>query len=258
MKLDQIAIQLYTLRDFLKTPDDFAQSCRKIAEIGYRAVQVSAVDYQAVPPGEIARICAEYGLTICATHEKGRLILDEPNQVIDRLGELGASLTAYPSPEESYFTTEAAFGEFLSKLNAAGERLLAAGFTLAYHNHHIEFRKLQEKVLLERIFEETSSRFLQGEPDTYWIQYGGGDPIAWCHRLAGRLPIIHLKDYRVNDKNEVTLCEVGNGNLNMPGIIAAAEQAGCQWFCVEQDTCPGDPFESIRFSFEYLSRLVSA
>ncbi|HTL52255.1 MAG TPA: hypothetical protein VL860_06765, partial [Planctomycetota bacterium] len=39
----KIAVQTYTLRDFLKTAEDFAASMEKIAKIGYPAVQLSAV-----------------------------------------------------------------------------------------------------------------------------------------------------------------------------------------------------------------------
>ncbi len=34
--------------------------------------------------------------------------------------------------------------------------------------------------------------------------------------------------------------------------MAAADAAGCEWFIVEQDTCPGDPFDSLRMSFEFI------
>ena len=39
---------------------------------------------------------------------------------------------------------------------------------------------------------------------------------------------------------------------SMKRIVAVAEGSGCRWFIVEQDTCPGDPFESLRKSFEYI------
>jgi sugar phosphate isomerase/epimerase len=44
--------------------------------------------------------------------------------------------------------------------------------------------------------------------------------------------------------------------LDWPGIFAAAEAVGTQWYLVEQDTCPGDPFESLRTSRENLRRLL--
>jgi sugar phosphate isomerase/epimerase len=84
------------------------------------------------------------------------------------------------------------------------------------------------------------------------VQHGGGDPVAWCKKLKGRLPLLHMKDYTVNAANQVTFAEIGHGNLNWKKIVAAAEKSGCQWFIVEQDTCPGDPFESLRQSFDYI------
>ena len=86
---------------------------------------------------------------------------------------------------------------------------------------------------------------------------GGGDPVAWCEKLRGRLPFIHLKDYGFTAANQPVFAEIGAGNLDWPRLIAAAERAGCEWFIVEQDVCPGDPFDSLRRSFEYLKTLVS-
>ena len=40
---NQLAAQLYTVREFTQTPAGFAASMRKVREIGYRAVQLSSV-----------------------------------------------------------------------------------------------------------------------------------------------------------------------------------------------------------------------
>ena len=49
--------------------------------------------------------------------------------------------------------------------------------------------------------------------------------------------------------------EVGEGILNWPSIFAAAEKAGVSVYAVEQDKCPGDPFDSIRISFGNLRKM---
>jgi sugar phosphate isomerase/epimerase len=62
----------------------------------------------------------------------------------------------------------------------------------------------------------------------------------------------------VNPKGESNFCEIGAGMLDFKRIIAAAESGGCEWFIVEQDRCPGDPFVSIKQSFDYIqANLVS-
>ena len=76
--------------------------------------------------------------------------------------------------------------------------------------------------------------------------------MAWCESLKGRLPLLHMKDYQFKADNSPIYCEVGSGNLNFKKIIAAAEASGCEWFIVEQDTCPGDPFDSVKKSFDYI------
>lgn len=257
MRLDQIGIQYYTLRDHCKTREAFVETCRKVAAIGYQAVQISAVDRSVISEPEIAAICADHGLTICATHEAGADILERPAEVVERLQKLGCQITAYPYPAGIDFGDEASVATLIRKLDEAGKVLADAGQVLTYHNHHHEFRRLKGRLVLERIYAETERRHLQGEIDTYWVQYGGGDPVNWCRHLKGRLPIIHLKDYRINAEAKIEYAEVGSGNLNIPAIIGAAEGAGCEWFVVEQDTCPGDPFDSIAQSFEHLKTLAA-
>ena len=142
--------------------------------------------------------------------------------------------------------------EFARKLNAAGEAFHKAGITFCYHNHHMEFRRVAGKTVLEILYAETEARFVQAELDTYWVQFGGGDPADWCKRMKDRLVVLHMKDYAISTKNEVVFAEVGSGNLNWPAIIAAAEESGCRWFVPEQDVCPRDPFESLKQSFQFI------
>jgi len=256
MKLNQVAVQLYTVREHSRTAEDLAATAGKIRAIGYTAVQVSGIG--PIPDDEIARIMAGEGLTICATHEPPDLILNEPDTCIQRLRRLGCRLTAYPSPRGVDLGSRESVLGLIAGLARSGERFAAAGMRLGYHNHATEFVRFDGGTVLDAIFARTDPRHLAAELDTYWVQYGGGDPAAWCDRLHGRLPFIHLKDYAFTTDNKPVFAEIGAGNLDWPRIIAAAERAGCEWFIVEQDVCPGDPFDSLRRSFEHIkAHLVS-
>jgi len=257
MRITQLAAQLYTVRDHCKTAADLAVTLKKVAGIGYPAVQLSGLG--PIPEEDIAALCKQNGLTICATHEDGKLICNEPQKVVAKLKQLGCKHTAYPYPGGVQFDSFEDVKTLAAKLNVAGKVLADAGQCLSYHNHHIEFRKVAGKTILEWIYELTDAWHLQGEPDTYWVQTGGGEPTDWCNRLKGRLPLLHMKDYIVTaPDNKIAMAEIGNGNLNWQSIVKAAEAAGCEWFIVEQDTCPGDPFDSLQQSFEYIKQhLVS-
>jgi sugar phosphate isomerase/epimerase len=250
MKIHQVAAQLFTVRDICKTPADIAVTLKKIRGIGYQAIQASGIG--PIAEEELVRICREEGLTICATHEPPDKIIQDPQAVVARLKKLGCRHTAYPWPAGVDLNSVASIQTLAAQLNASGKVLYDAGLSLSYHNHSAEFRRVGGRTVLEIIYAETDPRYLGGEIDTYWVQHGGGDPVAWCQRLKGRLPLLHLKDYGVDQDNKVGFTEIGNGNLNWPAIISAAEAAGCEWFIVEQDSCPGDPLVSLRQSFEYI------
>jgi sugar phosphate isomerase/epimerase len=254
MKLTQVAAQLYTCRDTLQDAPGIAKTLTRLRRIGYTAVQASGLG--PISYKEFDRILADTGMDCCATHEGSGDILNSPDKVVERLRALRCKMTAYPFPQGIDFSSRKSVDAWIAKLQRAGEVLAHAGQTLCYHNHNHEFRKLDGRLILDLVYEGAPA--LEAELDTYWVQYGGGDIIAWCGKLVRRLPIIHLKDYQTTSGNEPLWCEIGSGVLDFKSIIAAAEKAGCDWFVVEQDTCPGDPVDSLAASYRYIEEhLVS-
>jgi sugar phosphate isomerase/epimerase len=249
LRLNQVAIQLYTLREQCTTLPDFTASMKRCHEIGYRAVQLSGIK---VSHAEAKKVLDDLGLTICATHEPSQEILDRPEAVCERLNAVGVKQTAYPYPSGIDFKSDEAIRALAKKLDAAGAIFVKHGLGLSYHNHAIELARFGDATVLDFIYRETEPAHLGAELDTYWIQYGGGDPAAWIEKLSGRVPVLHLKDYVFTREDKPAFGEVGHGNLDWPGILTAAEKAGTEWLVVEQDTCPGDPFVSIKKSFDYL------
>ena len=250
MKISQVAAQLYTVRDHCKTAVDFANTMRRLRGIGYTAVQVSGIG--PIPEEEVVRILDGEGLTCCATHEPSAVVRWEPEKVVERLQKLGCKYTAYPSPHGVDFTKEEDVITLAKDLDNAGAVLREAGLVLAYHNHGFEFVPFRGRPALEYIYDSTDPLNLVSEIDTYWIHYGGGDSVAWCRRMAGRMPLLHLKDYIFTPDNAPTFAEIGRGTLPFGDIIEEAENGGCEWFIVEQDTCDGDPVDSLRMSFNHI------
>jgi sugar phosphate isomerase/epimerase len=254
MKLTQVAVQLYTCRDTLRDAAGFAKTLSRLRKIGYTAVEAAGLGSATFE--EFTRILADNGMTCCSSHESD--ILNSPAKVVDRINALGCKIAVFPHPGGVDFSSRKSLDDMIAKLQHAGEVMQQAGKTLCYHNHNIEFRKLDGKVALDLIYAGASSAALKAELDTYWVQYGGGDVLAWCRKMAGRLPIIHIKDYQTTPKSEPDFCEIGSGVLDFKAIIAAAETAGCQWFVVEQDSCPGDPLESLEKSFRYIQEHLAS
>lgn len=256
MQNPTLAAQLYTVRDFTKTESDLARSMEKIQKIGYRAVQVSAIG--PIPHEKVKQIMDDHGLQICITHIGHEPLWQRMDEVIEQHRLWNCKHVAIGSMPLEYRTGEEGYHRFAVEASAVGKKLHDAGLTFSYHNHSFEFERFGSRTGLDIVYEDSDPRYLQAEIDTYWIQHGGGDPAAWIRKMKNRMPVIHLKDMRVTVDGwnvQQVMAEIGQGNLNWPAIFQACQDAGVEWYAVEQDICPGDPFESLQLSFDYLKSM---
>jgi sugar phosphate isomerase/epimerase len=245
-----LAAQLYTVRQFTQIPKDLAETLRKIRAIGYRGVQVSGIG--PISPAELKAVLDDEGLILCITHTSyDRLWHDLPAVIAEHhLWKCRhVAIGSMPAPYRA--EGEAGYHRFAQEANEVGRTLDAEGLTFSYHNHSFELQRFGRRTGLDIVLEETDPRYVRAELDTYWIQHGGGDPVAWIRKVKGRMPVIHLKDMAILDGNQA-MAEVGEGNLNWPAILEACREADVEWYAVEQDTCQRDPFESLAISFQNL------
>ncbi len=250
MSHPKLAAQLYTIRDYTKTTEDFRASIKKVADIGYTAVQVSGIG--PIPHEEVKAITDEYGLTICITHVGFDYLQNDIEAAIAQHKLWNCPNVAVGSMPGPYREGGLdSFKQFAKDATEVGEKLADAGLTFSYHNHSFEFVRFGDRTGLDVIYEESDPRYLQAEIDTYWVQHGGGDSIAWIKKMVGRMPVIHFKDMVMYEGRQ-TMAEIGEGNLNWPGIIEACEETRVEWYAIEQDRCLRNPFESLKISYDNL------
>jgi len=253
MAKGRVGAQLYTVRDFTKTPSDLAHTLKKVAEMGYTAVQLSAIG--PIEPKELGKLAADAGLTIAATHVGWDRFLNELDAVIEEHKIWNCNHAAIGGLPGEYRSAEGV-KRFVEELAPVAERLAQEGIDFSYHNHNHELAKYEGKTWLDMAIELSDPKHLKFEIDTYWIQAGGGDPAAWIRKCSGRVPLLHLKDMIVTPEREQRFAEIGEGNLNWEAILQAADEAGVEWYLVEQDkTYDRDPFESLAISYRNLKAM---
>lgn len=245
----KIGAQFYTLRDFCKNLDDFAETLKKVADIGYKTVQISSTcDFEAEWLKNQLKI---NGLSCVITHTQPDKLLSDIKRVAKEHTVFGCNnigLSFYPFGNEEKELKEI-YDTFVKTYKPVAQVLKNEGKYFMYHNHAAEFRKLDGKTVFKRLSEDFSPDELGFILDTYWIQVGGGDPSFWLENLKGRVPCIHLKDCAYGQKMAV----IGEGNINFDRVFEKAEYAGTEYMLVEQDDCYGeDPFECLKRSYNYL------
>ena len=253
----EIGAQLYTVREHTKTLEDFSRTLEKIAAIGYRNVQVSGTC--AYEPAWLKAELDRTGLRCVLTHTDPGRIAAETDAVAAEHQAFGCTHIGIGSLPGGFDKGLAGYQTFAETYRPVGRRLAALGCRLMYHNHHMEFARTGEgrEIYLERFLRDFAPEELGFTLDTYWVQAGGGDPVQWLNRLAGRVPCVHLKDMAFAD-GRPRMAPVYEGNMNFDGILKACEQAGARYLLVEQDDCYGaDPFECLAMSYRNLAAKVS-
>ena len=248
----EIGAQSYTVREYCRNEKDLGHTLEKIAAIGYRNIQLSAVG--PVEPGRIKALCDQNGLRIVLTHNPEQEFLSGLDGLIEKHRLYGCCYVGLGYLPDRYHTPEA-LPRFADDFGPAAERLHAEGLKLMYHNHAFEFARMPDgRLMMDHLLAMIPADLMGITADTYWLHYGGIDLYGWLRKNAERLHCVHLKDYSINGF-EIHMAPVGSGNLDFARILDILGENGVtEYALAEQDDCYGEsPFDCLKKSYEYLT-----
>jgi sugar phosphate isomerase/epimerase len=252
-----IGAQGYTIREFAKDEVGIAKSLKKLKEIGFHALQVSA--FGEIDRTRLREIADENGLSILITHTPPDRIVSDTDAVIHEHKILGCSHVGIGMMPAKYRGSGiAGVRAFLADFDPAAKKLKAQGLKLHYHNHAFEFARHEGRTLLEIMAAETDPARWGFIVDVYWVQYAGFNPAKVLELLRGRVDVCHLKDMEivnVGDRAEQRMAPVMAGNLDWPSILKACADTGIPYAMIEQDDAYGrDPFDELQISYQNLKK----
>ncbi len=258
-QLQSIGVQLYTVRTVL--PQKPAETLGAIKAIGYREVEATYAGLDQIWPSiQAARLKA------VSVHLDNTLMNagkeDDLARAIDQAKKWGFAYAVFPYLPPAERGGLEKIRVLCDKLNRAGEKCRAAGLKFAYHNHAFEFEPMEGTTGFQVMIDRLDKNLCGFEMDCFWVSVAGHDPVELLQKLSGRVPLLHLKDkakgtpVQFNESvDRSAFKEVGSGVIDWPAVLRAAASSGVQHYFVEQDQTPGDPVESLRQSFGYLSKL---
>jgi sugar phosphate isomerase/epimerase len=235
------------VRDDLRR--DYAGTLRKVAEIGYTAVEL--LNAPVIELATLKALLADLGLQainwpIGLAEWRG-----DPSRALTTARELGCSYIMFPFVPEQDRGDAAAYRALGDLLTDAGARAKEYGLGFAYHNHAFEFEKLDGRYAFDILMDAADPDLVKCEFDVYWAQYGGVDPADYIRKLGGRCRLIHLKDMAADAKR--SFAEVGEGILDMDAIVAAGQAVNAEWYVVEQDESTKRPaLDAARLSLQHM------
>lgn len=257
--LSKVGVQLYTVRSVIG--EKTTETIQELEKIGFREAECVAANldkiWAALKQTKIKPVSIHLDTQLFTRNQ------DKLPAALEDAKKKGFDFAVCP-----YIAPQDRGGEDVIKklgdtLNKAGEICKKSGLQLAYHNHAFEFEPVPGKgTLLDILLQTADANLVHLELDIMWSQVAGVDPVSVLKKYGKRVALMHLKnvaagvDQRYNEKvPREAFKDVGSGVIDIKAVLAAASSAGVKHYFVEQDQTPGNPTDSLRQSFEYLSKL---
>ncbi len=247
----KIGAQMYTLKAYGQNERDLGRALEKVAKIGYRTVQLSALG--PIDPKKIRALCDDNGLEIVLTHNPEADFLYHTEELIEKHRIYGCRYIGLGYLPDRYHQPDFLpyFGEDYAE---PARKIREAGMKMMYHNHAFEFARMPDgRSMMDHLLEMLPADLMGITADTYWLQYGGMDVCDWLEKHGDRLSCVHFKDMAIRGF-DIRMAAVGRGNLNFPAILDVLKKNGTtEHVLVEQDDCYGEsPFDCLKQSYDYL------
>ncbi len=247
-RVKPIGLQLYTVRNEMEK--DFEGSLAKVAQIGYKEVEFAG--YFGRTPQQVKEILKKNRLKTPSSHIGLNLFEQDLPKTLETGRILGQEYLVCPSLPEPRRKTADDFKKLAELFNRLGAECKKAGMGFAYHNHNFEFQPIEGQMPYDLLLQNTDPKLVQMEMDLYWVVKAGQDPVQFFEKHPGRFALVHVKD--MDTTPQKGFAEVGRGNMDFKRIFGASKKAGIKHYIVEQDRTPGNPFDSIKISWDYLSK----
>ena len=250
-----VALQLYTVRQQMESDPEGCLAA--VADAGYDAVEFAG--FGALSVDRLRAVLDDVGLRAISSHVEYEELDNDLDRVIEDHLRLGCDYVVIQQALSEHFDSPATVRQLAAQCNEWGRRCRSRGLYLGYHGYHDfakEFLLYNGGTLYDLFVAETEPSEFHIQLDTFWVRHVGERPEDALRRFSGRVEMLHLKDARGGDADGD--CPIGEGVIEWPLVLAAAEDTGVRWLIVEQEDAPDDALRDIRTSLENLRTIRSA
>jgi sugar phosphate isomerase/epimerase len=231
-----LGFQSWTIKEMLVK--DFPGTLKMMAGLGYQSIEMCS------PPGyessgfgplmnlkakEMKQIINDAGLSFDSSHyvfDELRNHLDERIAFALESGQKQMILSSFWMPEKA---TLSDWLKAADELNKIGEKSKKAGIQMGYHNHHMEFAKIDDTLIYDALMKELDPAFVKMQFQVAVISIGY-KAATYFNKYPGRFISAHLADWSATDKKETP---IGQGVVDWKEFFASLETGGVKNIFVE-------------------------
>jgi sugar phosphate isomerase/epimerase len=248
-----IGFQVYPVREMLVK--DFPGTLKMMSGLGYQYVELCS------PPGyldsgfepltkltgkETKKIIEDAGLTCTSCHftfNEMKNSLDNRIEYAKEVGMKAMMCQSFWLPDKS---TIKDYMNSCDQLNKIAEKISQAGLIAAFHNHDMEFAKINGELIYDAMMKELDPKLVKMQFQTEVINLGY-KASTYFKKYPGRFISAHMSDW-TKDKKPVP---IGQGVIDWQDFFAAAKTGGVKYFYVEMD------LNTFKPSASYIDKLLA-
>ncbi|MBR2048667.1 MAG: sugar phosphate isomerase/epimerase [Oscillospiraceae bacterium] len=237
-------IQVSSFRPVLKNEAQVAYAIDRMGDMGCGTVQLQWID-PAVEPAFIAGELARRGIRSVSVQDYYTAVAENRDYYTELNRHTGGTWVCV-SRIPGELRSEEGLREYVRRLRAMAADLEAMGQKLCFHPVSADFAPEGELEPVEALLDEMPELAICA--DLYHLHKTGRDMIAWLRRYAGRVCMVHFKDYAPDG----ALVPAGQGVIDWTGVVNACRDTGVEYAFVEQETWQGDPFQRLEEALNWL------
>ena len=247
-----IGFQVYPVRKQIE--NDFAGTLKEFAALGYAACEMCSPrgysDFSSLAgkkASEIRRIIEDSGLQCESSHFTFQELKKDLPGSLAYAKELGLKqviISSFGLPREG--ATMDAWRGAGDESNKMGVEAQKAGLQLGFHNHAMEFEKIDGALIYDELLKTLDAKLVKMQFQVSVISQGY-KAADFFTKHPGRFISIHLQDWVPGQRGSVA---IGKGKVDWKELFTAAKTGGVKNYYVEVSP------EAIKESYPFLHDLA--
>lgn len=278
------AIQQIMISPLCKNYEITLRILKEIKEIGFDGIELNSymihktpflvrmlTKFAGMPSGNGGKLnwhklIEESGLEVISLHTDLGSLERNLQSVIDEAISFKTNYLVITGMYRFDYSNKSELENLVSRLNNVGKILHEKGLELLYHNHNVEFKRLEDgQLVYEYLMQKLNPNYVNFELDTYWAIDAGVNVYDLSKKIGKRMKLHHINDRGSKERGPYITpilksdsMELGTGAIDLKTLLKIDEENEVECVVLEthKNFIDNSRMKSIRISGDYLNRNI--
>jgi sugar phosphate isomerase/epimerase len=276
------AVQQMMIGPLCKKYEDTLKILKELKEIGYDAIELNSymihktpflvrmlTKAAGMPSGNAGKLdwhklINESGLEVASLHTDLGSLERKAEKIINEAKSFNTKYLVITGMYRFDYSNKNELENLAKRLNEVGKKVTESGLMLLYHNHNVEFKRLDDgQLVYDYLIQNLEEKYVNFELDTYWVAEAGVNVYSLSKTLGKREKLHHINDRGSKDKGPYMTpilksdsMELGTGTMDLETLLKIDKENNVDYVILEthKNFIDNSRMKSIRISGDYLNK----